>query len=162
MFSALADRLNSLNASSHPLSSPDPIMGFCTAGCRSLTFYNALECHYGDLVWPEQRMAFLPLWHADEISPSTELLPHKNTNAPTFSKHLPAALRALLRKTEVTLKQPWFCQAKTAHMVNRCPVASAHDCVCESKKEETPQGKYCVCAVLNSQENPWLSELYIS
>lgn len=76
----------------------------------------------------------------------------------TFSRHLPAALCLLLRKTEVTLKQLWFCPAKTADSVNRCPAAFMWLCVCERelKKGEIPQAKCCVCAVLNSQENPFL------
>lgn len=76
----------------------------------------------------------------------------------TFSKHLPAALLSLLRKTEVKFKQLHFCPAKTADRINRCPAARLHKCVCvRGKKTKTKKQLYrqnSVCAVLNSLENP--------
>lgn len=54
-----ANNLSSLNT--RPLSSTVPARIFCTVGFHSLTFCNTLKCRHSDLVWPDHRMAFLPL-----------------------------------------------------------------------------------------------------
>lgn len=111
-----------------------------SAVCGVLAWHFARRFKFccSDLGWPEHRMVFLPpltfRWqHSFLWTPAT------NT---TFSDHRSAAPQALQRKTEVTIKQQWFCSAKAADRANRCPAASVHGCVYVwAEKRATPQAK---------------------
>lgn len=75
-----------------------------------LTLFNTTTCLYSVLMW------FNIGWHICLCDVQMiSLLPlnccHIKQWSTTFSRHLPAAVCALLRKAEVTLRQQCFCQA---------------------------------------------------
>lgn len=145
LFSALANNLNSLNTSELTL---------------FLLLFSApsLDILQHPQMPPQWfKAAFLLLWHADDIAPFTEASPHETLKHHIQRAFAGSSLRALLRKTEVTLKHLWFSPAKTADRVNRCPGAWAcvRWCVWVQKKKkgrDSTGEMLCVCSLEFSGE----------
>lgn len=122
-------------------------------GVRAWHFARNLKFCCAGLGWPEHRMAFLLLWRSHDSTPSSELLPHETLKhhiqrPPVGSSPSAAEEDRGHDKTTAVLPSQSSRQGKQMPCSKRSWL-----CICVSRKKSDSTGKkYCVCAVLKSQE----------